>query len=403
MRVSRQVAREQPRERLWTAAFVTAVVVNTLVMLVFYLLMTTMALYAAQRFAASDTLAGLASSMYIIGAVGARFVAGRLVGAVAPRRVLIAALGVFIAMSLAYLVAVNLPLLFLVRFVHGFAYGLAGTAVTTIAQSIIPSRRRGEGTGYFSLSVPLATALGPLVGLALIGRWGYDMLFWASVVVSGAAFVVSLLLPEQPTADARERRGGGWRSFIERDALPVATVMLAVGVVNSAVITFTHPFTDSVGLGALAGTFFGLNAVGVVASRLFAGRVQDRFGDNWVMYPALTTYAGGIALLSQVESTTGLVVAALLVGLGFGSVMPTAQAAAVRLAPPQHIGTAIATYYLMLDIGTGVGPALLGPLVTAWDYQAMLLAVAGLVLVGAGYYHLVHGRKVRAKAATGSR
>src|SRR5690606_39377491 len=54
--------------RLWTRELLTAVVVNTLTMLVFYLLMTTMALYAAQRFAASDSLAGLASSMFIVGA-----------------------------------------------------------------------------------------------------------------------------------------------------------------------------------------------------------------------------------------------------------------------------------------------------------------------------------------------
>src|SRR5690606_40356349 len=69
-----------------------AVVVNTLTMLVFYLLMTTMALYAAQRFAASDSLAGLASSMFIVGAVLGRLVAGPLIGSRGPRGVLVWAL-----------------------------------------------------------------------------------------------------------------------------------------------------------------------------------------------------------------------------------------------------------------------------------------------------------------------
>lgn len=383
-------SQRRPAERLWTAEFVTAVVVNALVMIVFYLLMTTMALYAAQRFAATDSLAGLASSMFIIGAVGARFVAGRLVGSVGPRRVLVTALVVFIGMSLAYLVAVELVLLLAVRLVHGVAFGLANTAVTTIAQSIIPQARRGEGTGYFSLSVPLATALGPLVALALIGRWGYDMLFWASVVVSGAAFLISLLLPERPV---RPQAGGrGWRSFVDRDALPIATVMLAVGVVNSSMITFTHPFADSLGLGSHAGTFFAVNALGVLASRLFTGLVQDRFGDNSVMYPALAVYAAGLAVLSQAESLGMLVVAALLIGLGFGTVMPTGQAAAVRLAQPHNIGLAVSTFYLLLDLGTGLGPVVLGGLVSTWDYRLMYLAVAGLVLATGLHYHLVHGR-----------
>lgn len=95
--------------RLWTRELLTAVVVNTLTMLVFYLLMTTMALYAAQRFAASDSLAGLASSMFIVGAVLGRLVAGPLIGSRGPRGVLVWALVLYVAMSPAYLAAADLP------------------------------------------------------------------------------------------------------------------------------------------------------------------------------------------------------------------------------------------------------------------------------------------------------
>ena len=59
-------------ERLWTRDFVLATVVNALAMSIFYLLMTTMAVYAVREFAASATGAGLASSMFIVGAVVTR-------------------------------------------------------------------------------------------------------------------------------------------------------------------------------------------------------------------------------------------------------------------------------------------------------------------------------------------
>nr|WP_098483863.1 MFS transporter [Georgenia soli] len=361
-------------------------------MVVFYLLMTTMALYAIHRFAASDSLAGLASSMFVIGALASRFTAAQLINSMGPRRILIGALFLFIAMSLACIIAVNLPLLLAVRLTHGIGFGLANTAVTTIAQSLIPQRRRGEGTGYFSLSVPFAAALGPLLGLALIERWGYAVLFWAAVAVSGAAFVASLLLPERPASRGLESRGPSWRRFVDPDALPVATVMVAIGVVNSAMITFAHPFTESAGLGAHAGAFFGVNALGVLTCRLFVGAVQDRFGDNWVMYPAVLFYAAGLAMLSQAHSVQELLLAALAIGLGFGTVMPTVQTAAVRLAQPPNVGLAVATFYLMLDLGAGMGPVVLGGLVTGWDFRVMYLALCGLIVATGGHYYIVHGR-----------
>ena len=48
--------------RLWSKDFVLAMVVNFFVGLVFYGLMTTLALYAVERFGAGESAAGLAAS-----------------------------------------------------------------------------------------------------------------------------------------------------------------------------------------------------------------------------------------------------------------------------------------------------------------------------------------------------
>ena len=57
-----------------------------------------------------------------------------------------------------------------------------------------------------------------------------------------------------------------------------------------------------------------------------------------------------------------------------------------------YIGLAVATFYLLLDLGTGIGPLLLGAVVGTWDYRVMYLASAALVVVIAVHYTLVHGR-----------
>ncbi|PFG38105.1 putative MFS family arabinose efflux permease [Georgenia soli] len=387
-----------PAERLWTRQFALATAVNALVMTIFYLLMTTMAVYATEQFGASATAAGLASSMYIVGAVGARLVGGRLVETAGPRRTLLASLLVFVVMSLVYLPADGLGLLLAVRFVHGAAYGVGHTAVTTLAQSAIPPGRRGEGTGYFTLGVPVAGGVGPLLALWLVGRWDYDVLFLACAAVSASAWAMAVLMSEGAPGPRRRDARPLLRELVHPHVLPVATFMLLVGVANAAIITYVHPYAEALGLAGAAGAFFLVQAVAVLAARTFAGRVQDRHGDNAVLYPALAVYAAGMVVLSQAGSTAALMVAGVLAGLGFGTLMPAAQAAAVRIADGERVGLAVSTYYLFLDAGTGLGPLALGLVIGAADHRVMYLTVAALVIVSAGHYHAVHGRRARLAA-----
>ncbi|HLS32671.1 MAG TPA: MFS transporter, partial [Brevibacterium sp.] len=72
-------------QRLWTPTFVIGIIINLFMSSVFYLLMTTMAVYAVERFAASDSGAGLASSGFIIGAVVGRVLAGKFLDVVGRR------------------------------------------------------------------------------------------------------------------------------------------------------------------------------------------------------------------------------------------------------------------------------------------------------------------------------
>ncbi len=66
------------RERLWTRDFITLSTVFFLVALVFYLLMVTMASYAASAFNVSESMAGLVTGIFIIGALSGRILTSNL-------------------------------------------------------------------------------------------------------------------------------------------------------------------------------------------------------------------------------------------------------------------------------------------------------------------------------------
>ncbi|MGO1605799.1 MAG: MFS transporter, partial [Corynebacterium casei] len=97
---------------LFTPTFVMGWVANLLQFLVFYFLITTMALYAIRDFSASETEAGFAASSIVIGAIFSRFVSGYIIDRFGRRKiVLISVIATTIACAL-YIPIDSLPFLY---------------------------------------------------------------------------------------------------------------------------------------------------------------------------------------------------------------------------------------------------------------------------------------------------
>ena len=80
----------------------------------------------------------------------------------------------------------------LIRFIHGIAFGFSSTATGTISSRIIPENRKGEGIGYYGLSVTLASAI--FIGLVFNNHLGFKSIFAISLLSILIAFVLSILL-----------------------------------------------------------------------------------------------------------------------------------------------------------------------------------------------------------------
>jgi len=383
--------------KLWSRDFILAIATALFMSMVFYLLMTSMALYAVERFHASDSVAGLASSAYIIGSLIARLFAGSLLDVVGRRRMLLSSLLVFVAASLLYIPADSLELLLVLRLVHGLAFGTGHTALAASVQTFIPPERRSEGTGYFGVSNTLSTAIGPLLAVLLAGSGGYAGIFWFCAASSAAAFAVAfaLRLPARTGVPAGGPRRLRLAALLEPAALPISTVIFVAGAAYSGVLTFLTSYTQARGVPTAAGTFFVIYSAAVLVSRLFIGRLQDRHGDNAIIYPTLLAFAAGLGLLAVAPSGWVLAASAVLCGFGFGALMPCGQAIAVTEAPDTRVGTATSTFYLMLDGGNGLGPVVLGALIPVAGFEGMYAVTCAVMLGAVILYWFVHGRKRR--------
>ncbi len=382
--------------RLWTKDFIVGICLNLAMSMVFYLLMTSMAGYAVARFSAGDAAAGFASSGFIVGAVISRILTGKYLDFIGRRKLLVISMAVFVLASVAYLAADTLVLLIVVRLIHGIAFGAGNTAIMTAIQSIIPSARRGEGTGYFGTATTLSTALGPYLGVVLPREFDYPMLFIASALVSVVALVLCFVirLPEQELSAAQ--RESKWRlqlnTLVDPVGLRIGLIMLIAGTAYAAALVFLAGYAEDNGVAGGASLFFVAYAIASLAARLFVGRIQDVLGDNVVIFPVLVLNIAGNVLLAMVPTMTGIILAGVLIGLGFGSLMPCAQAITVKSVDRTRVPVATSSFFLLLDAGSGIGPIILGALMPLTGGSGMFMLCAGLVVLATIVYYWVHGR-----------
>ncbi|GAA1849101.1 MFS transporter [Brevibacterium marinum] len=384
------------RAQLWTKDFIVGIGLNLAMSMVFYLLMTSMAGYAVARFAAGEAAAGFASSSFVVGAVVARVLTGKYLDFIGRRKLLIITMAISILASVAYMLADTLVWLFAIRIIHGIAFGAGNTAIMTAIQSVIPSSRRGEGTGYFGTATTLSTALGPYLGVVLPRAYDFPMLFAASAIMSIVAFSLCLIirLPKQELSDYQRR--SKWHlklsTLVDPAGLRIGAIMLIVGIAYAAALVFLAGYAADSGVPAAASLFFVAFAVASLVARLFVGRLQDVLGDNFVIYPVFAFNLVGNVLLAMWPTMPGIILAGIFVGLGFGSLMPCMQAIAVKSVAMARVPVATSSFFLLLDAGSGIGPIILGAIKPLTGGSGMFMLCAGLVVLGAVVYTFVHGR-----------
>ena len=70
-----------------------------------------------------------------------------------------------------------------------------------------------------------------------------------------------------------------------------------------------------------------------------------------------------------------MLIAAALLGFGVGTVPARGLALAVRIAPDSRLSLANSAFYVLLDIGLGIGPLVLGMVQPLWGYAGLFLSL----------------------------
>lgn len=390
------------KPKLFTKDFILIFLANCFVSLIFYLLMTTIAVYTIEQFQASESIAGFASGIFIIGALFARLLAGKYLEVIGRKKVIYFSLVLYLIAALLYFPAHDLNLLLLIRFIHGIAFGAATTAMITAVMDMIPDSRRGEGTGYFALSTTIATAIGPFLGLFITQNADYEMIFTACTAFSVLSLLIVLFakIPEADITDEQlesMKKGVRLRDFFEIKAIPISVILIVMGISYSSIVSFINSYAIEIQLEEAASFFFLVYAVFLFVSRPIAGRLLDTRGDNVVMYPAILLFSICLLLVGIAQNGFVLLLAGILLAVGYGTIISAAQAIAIKESPKHRVGLATSTFFIFMDAGMGLGPYIIGIIVPYIGYRGMYLTLAAFVFLSIILYYFLHGKKAASR------
>lgn len=379
-------------DRLWSPAFINYGVSSGIFYMTQYVLVAALPIILTVELGGSALDAGLAMTYFQIGTILCRPFAGRLIDGLDKRIILLISSALFFVIMGLFNLTTSLQTIFVLRGLHGAIFALGTTVMAALAVVVLPASRKGEGINMFAVFSNIAMVLGPAVGLYALQAYGSSSLYMFLTIMTALAFVLSnvIRLPKE-LAKPKQKTSKGWSisQFIEKRSLPWALMGLFIGFTYSGVLVFIPIELNSMGAGVWGSVFFALFALMIIISRPLVGKVYARYGSRFVIYPGVTIFIVGLAILGVVSTPVGIICTAPLLGLGYGAAQPAFQALAVQSAPIERAGVSTATYFLALDIAVGAGSVILALIANALGYQYLYQITSLIMIIALALYHFV--------------
>ncbi|OZI05455.1 MFS transporter [Siphonobacter sp. BAB-5385] len=300
---------------------------------------------------------GLVISLFTLTAGVSRPFSGKLTDTVG--RVPIMAFGSLVCFvcGLLYPFMSSVYAFLLLRLFHGFSTGFKPTATSAYVADVMPEDRRGEALSMLGISASVGMSAGPPLGSWLTAAFSIDTMFYVSSLF--AFLSIGILTNLKETLERRQRFSPRLllikkNEIFEPRVLAPAVVMLLSSYAIGLILTIGPDLSLSVGI-YNKGLFFMTYTISSLLIRLVAGKASDRFGRVKVLRMSILVQVIAMLGLAFADNLYMVLAMAFLFGVPWGLNTPALQAWTVDLANPLYRGRAVATTYIALEVGIGIG------------------------------------------------
>jgi len=369
------------KQKIFTSSFLFLFISNFLIFIGFEMLLPILPAYLLS-INASSIQVGLVTTIFTIGAILIRPFVGYYLIDNKGKHLAIGACVTLLIITMLYPFLNIIWLFLLLRFFHGVAWGVSTTANSTMVVDLIPKARLGEGMGYFSISTTVGAIIAPSIGILLYNAFSFQMLIYSSVILSLLA-IVGLQFVHSSTPVKYEKRPFRFvEAIFEKDVRFQALLTVITTLGFGAIITFLVLYGEQKGIEHIF-LFFLINAIVSTLLRPFTGKWFDKNGPWSIIIVSAILGFLSLIVLSYTTNNLSLIIAAILFGAGYGTIMPCLQTWTVQKVDEAKSGAANATFLSSFDVGVGISAFVLG-ILAEWISLEIIFRLVSLSFIIVG-------------------
>lgn len=328
---------------------------------------------------------GLIISLFTLTAGLSRPFSGKLSDTIGRKPVMIIGAVVCVISGLFYPVLTSVSGFLFLRLAHGFSTGFSPTAIATYVSDIIPKNRLGEAMGIQGICFSTGLALGPALGSYIKLFTSYDMLFYSSSFMALISIILVLRIQESlnnKVSFSMSILKISKNEIIAKEAIPAAIITFISYLGFGIILTLIPDWSEHLGF-INKGIFFIAFTISSLFIRVIAGKTSDIYGRKIVIIIGLLILLFSLILLGILDTMNGLLIGAVFYGFAMGILSPTINAWTIDLSNPLTKGRSIATMYIALEAGIG-----LGALFSGWYYMNIMSRIP-IILISCSFFVLI--------------
>lgn len=385
--MNQKLSLEEP-DKLWNLSYILILTVSTLSSFSFYMVATIMSKYLVSL-GATIAFAGFVVGMFSITSLVCRPFCGVMADRLNNIWLLIISNLLMSAGLIGFAVSSNIPSMILFRVLNGVGFSINGTVQMALIVHFIPKNRLGEGIGYVGISQLIGSACAPAMGLEIAEIFGMPATFIAAAGLTLLAAVILLFLRGLQPEKKSEKKGLRFSDIIDLKALPFTIPYSTFSFTNGVINGYLVMFADAHNIGKIS-VYFTLYAVAVFLVRPFSGKIMDKKGLRYTVFPGMAVCAVSLYLLGMSSTLWMILATGILRALGQGAAQPSLQAGCINRVGRDRSGVATSTYFLGGDIGQGIGPMaggfILARIAGVAGYQVLFSMCATMMLAALAYF-----------------